>query len=376
MSILAQTYRDIEVLLVDDGSTDTSGEICDALACQDARVRVIHQKNAGRMEARLAAVRCARGDFMTFVDSDDFIQEDMYRELMHLRETYDCDVVTSGMTSYFSDGDDVVSCDQVAEGCYNAGRIASEIIPAMFWKNESYGMIPSLCNKIFRKELLLQQYERSQGTRIAYGEDILIFYPLVTTLRSMFVTHKSYYFHRIKFRGNAYAHENGYLSEVYQLYAYLKRTFLSQNLWETVQKSVELMYIAAVDQRRRIYGQDVAGARYLFPFGSVRKQSRIVLYGAGTVGQAFYEQIQRTNYCEVVFWVDRQAAPYREKGLPVNDISALADYNYDVVVIAVKSSRSQEQIREMLVGTYGISDAKIVCAVSAGRKTPLSVGRN
>ena len=72
-SILAQTYNDLEIILVDDGSPDRSSAICDEYARMDVRVRVIHQENAGLSGARNAAIRVASGEYIGFVDSDDYI---------------------------------------------------------------------------------------------------------------------------------------------------------------------------------------------------------------------------------------------------------------------------------------------------------------
>lgn len=80
-SILRQTYRNLEILLVDDGSTDRSGTICDACAQQDTRVKVIHQKNQGQAAARNHGIDQAKGEYLSFVDSDDFIEERMLETL-------------------------------------------------------------------------------------------------------------------------------------------------------------------------------------------------------------------------------------------------------------------------------------------------------
>ena len=81
-SILGQTYRDLEVILVDDGSPDGCGAICDAYAEKDVRVTVIRQKNAGVSAARNAGLACARGEWIGFVDPDDFIVPNMYQEML------------------------------------------------------------------------------------------------------------------------------------------------------------------------------------------------------------------------------------------------------------------------------------------------------
>lgn len=82
-SILAQTYRNLEVLLVDDGSPDRCGAICDAFAAQDERVKVIHKVNGGLSDARNVAIDVAKGDYLGFVDSDDFIHPKMYESLLN-----------------------------------------------------------------------------------------------------------------------------------------------------------------------------------------------------------------------------------------------------------------------------------------------------
>ncbi len=91
-SICGQTYKNLEIIVVDDGSTDGSGEICDSYAQSDFRVRVIHQLNAGQSAARNKALSIAQGEFLGFVDSDDWIDEDMYEFLYNLILENDADI--------------------------------------------------------------------------------------------------------------------------------------------------------------------------------------------------------------------------------------------------------------------------------------------
>ena len=91
-SILAQTYRDIEVILVDDGSTDGSGAICDEYEKTDERVRVIHKENGGQATARNMALDEARGEYVGFVDSDDYISPSMYEELLSAASMNNADI--------------------------------------------------------------------------------------------------------------------------------------------------------------------------------------------------------------------------------------------------------------------------------------------
>ena len=83
-SILSQTYENLEIILVDDGSPDQCPSICDAYARQDARIKVVHKKNGGLTSAWKEGVRHAEGEWLGFVDSDDWIEPDMYEFFLHL----------------------------------------------------------------------------------------------------------------------------------------------------------------------------------------------------------------------------------------------------------------------------------------------------
>ena len=97
-SLLNQTYRDIEVILVDDGSTDTSPAVCDAFSEMDSRVKVIHQKNARIGAARNRGIEEATGEYLTFIDSDDYIESNAYEVCMKLIEKYNADLIQWDLT--------------------------------------------------------------------------------------------------------------------------------------------------------------------------------------------------------------------------------------------------------------------------------------
>ncbi len=95
-SLLAQTYRGTEIILVDDGSPDRCGAICDSYAEQDRRIRVIHQENAGVAAARNAGLSIAKGEYVGFVDPDDWIAPGMYGRLLECIEKYNADIAVCG----------------------------------------------------------------------------------------------------------------------------------------------------------------------------------------------------------------------------------------------------------------------------------------
>lgn len=98
-SVIGQTYKNLQILLVDDGSTDSSGEICEQFALKDKRIQVLHKENGGLADARNYAFPYIKGEYVAFVDSDDYIAIDMYEKLISLIEEYHADVAMAKLCS-------------------------------------------------------------------------------------------------------------------------------------------------------------------------------------------------------------------------------------------------------------------------------------
>ena len=102
-SILQQTYHRLEIILVDDGSTDASAAMCDAYARRDSRIRVVHKQNGGLSDARNAGLELAAGDYIGYVDSDDWIEPDMYEYLLENALKYQADIAVCGRVERYVD---------------------------------------------------------------------------------------------------------------------------------------------------------------------------------------------------------------------------------------------------------------------------------
>ena len=100
-SVLSQSYANLQVILIDDGSTDNSGAICDEYAAKDSRIIVIHQENAGAAAAKNAGLRIATGKYLSFVDSDDFLEPDAYVHMVSLMESHQADVVQCAFNNVY-----------------------------------------------------------------------------------------------------------------------------------------------------------------------------------------------------------------------------------------------------------------------------------
>lgn len=132
-SILAQTYQDLEVILVDDGTPDRAGQICDEYAARDSRVRVIHKPNGGLSSARNAGIEIAAGEYLAFVDSDDWIEPEMYEHMLHLMEKYAVSMVCAGRYDVSSkSGKKTVGLCPPKEECISGEELVSRIFQ---WDN-------------------------------------------------------------------------------------------------------------------------------------------------------------------------------------------------------------------------------------------------
>lgn len=155
-SIVEQTYRNLEIILVDDGSTDGSEKICDSWAVKDNRIRVIRQNNMGGGAARNAALDVAKGDFIAFVDSDDYISADMYEYLYSLLEKgfdiAECSYVqVNGDSETFGQGkEELIACDAEEAMRYH---IQDTIFRQVIW------------NKLYRRSVI-EDIRFPVGTKI------------------------------------------------------------------------------------------------------------------------------------------------------------------------------------------------------------------
>ncbi|SEW45007.1 glycosyltransferase [[Clostridium] fimetarium] len=147
-SIIAQTHKNLQIILIDDGSPDGCGKICDTYAKKDSRITVIHQENKGLSAARNAGFEIVKGKYIGFVDSDDYIAADMYENLVTAIEKYDTDI---SMCSYYKVENNVVSKAQYPEikDCvYSKNEALKELL--IDHKIQNF-----VWNKLYKKELFL-----------------------------------------------------------------------------------------------------------------------------------------------------------------------------------------------------------------------------
>ena len=165
-SVLSQKGPSLEVLLIDDGSTDGSGALCDAIAGEDDRVQVVHKPNGGLSSARNAGLDLAQGHYVSFVDSDDYLEENAYRDLVHLAQKFQVPLVCGGRF----DVEEETGAKQLGLCPEKEGLLSGEnLVRRIFTWN---GLDSSACDKLFERSLF-------EGIRFPLGminEDVAIIY--------------------------------------------------------------------------------------------------------------------------------------------------------------------------------------------------------
>lgn len=228
-SILNQTYRDLELILVDDGTKDNSGIICDEYARKDPRVRVIHKENGGLSSARNAGMDAANGTYITFVDSDDWLEPEGYAHLMELMHRHQVKLVCGG--NYDVDSE---TGERTLGVCPEKEEVIStrEMVKRMFlWQ----GCDSSACDKIYHRDLL-------ENFRYPHGkvcEDVAVTYKIVLGTDRVVMSERPFY---------NYLHRSGSIST----------SAVSEKTFHFSQHTAEIY-----DYIRQNYPEILDAARYL-----------------------------------------------------------------------------------------------------------------
>ena len=184
-SVLAQTYQDFELLLIDDGSKDSSGAICDEYAAKDARVRVFHKENGGVSDTRNYGLNLAQGKYLMFLDSDDFwLQDDVLEVLIEKAKENDLDIIRGEYSAMHEDGTLAWNREISAERKNHAGQILTNVefleyaihgeffLPLSMIKLSSIGKFRFEVGRVFLEDMLFYSSYLTQSLRCMYVPNI------------------------------------------------------------------------------------------------------------------------------------------------------------------------------------------------------------
>lgn len=192
-SILKQDYQDFEVILIDDGSTDDSPEICDRYEKIDSRIKVIHKNNEGETKARADGVRAASGEYIVCIDSDDWIDNGILEMSADVISKYNPDVITYGIRieDYKGDIHKDIAC---RPGYYDKTRLIQQVYPYLIMRTDGKYFRPTVWGKIFRKTLF--ESNMIADSRVLIGGDLACTVPCIANAVSLYSLGKCYYNYR------------------------------------------------------------------------------------------------------------------------------------------------------------------------------------
>lgn len=380
-SVIHQTYRNIEIILIDDGSTDGSSEICDTYRDVDHRIIVIHQENMGLSAARNSGIQIAKGIYYAFVDSDDWVRSDYIEVLYRSCKNNDADIAQCGYYAVIDE--DRAETDNINSAfAYSPEEFSIAEFTILSWNcNLTW-------NKLYRA-ILFREIEFPVG-RI--HEDEFTTYKLIWKANKIMVNTAKLYYYRQRqdsITGSEYSLKRldaGFaFQEKIEFYESIEKITLAlmnrRKYLFWIKEQIRLVTSLAqkdnsvinylerekVKNERILSVQTMPVKRYgscefIFPFNMVRKGSKVLLYGAGNVGRQFYRQVTTLNYCEIVGWIDGNAEQYRQEGMQVEKIETIErrKMDYDVIVIAIESMETAKSIGKKLVEEYKVLRDKLV----------------
>lgn len=353
-SILNQTYEKLEVLLVDDGSTDASGRICDRYAGLNQRIRVIHKENGGLVTARKEGLVHAKGEYVGFVDSDDYIDAEFYELLFQGLTEEDADISQMGYWAEDETGSQKFGCTRRVFDL-SSHRMDLLCGGLLERRRQEFDISYNVWSKLYKADVIKSCYSRVPDIQ-QFGEDVICTCCCMLYAGKISVISEEKYHHYIR-RGSL-SNETGldYFVKQGNLYAQLKRVFQNHAQYLKIKDSIDIFF-----KERILAGLHMFGARvnrYAFPKMEIVKGKNVILYGAGSVGRDYYTQLCMYRQCNVVVFMDKNFDHYHYDYVDVVGKDSLPDLKFDLILISVLKEEAAFSIKSDLMAA-GVPEAKI-----------------
>lgn len=333
-SVLGQSFKDYELVLVDDGSTDGCGLICDEYSLIDSRIRVLHQKNQGLVGARQAGINAAEGKYSIYIDGDDWIDENELLGIYNTLTEHPVDMVEFGFIKEYDES------FTMRHGLLPEGEVhQSELWD---WINESIKrdvcfvrpIEATLCCKAIRTEILREiQNEIDKG--ISWGEGIVTTYALLNEVNSVYIMRSFLYHYRVNANSMLHSGKSGNYEEIKrQLY----RT------WDKHKKSVSKQYLKYILLYLFVLCCPTEAIEAI-AVPCLQQNCKTVVYGKGVFAKSFTE-IAPEYGVNIVGNIDSF------------DLNSISQMEYDQIFIAILIGQDVENCIEKLIDT-GVPTEKI-----------------
>lgn len=351
-SVCTQSYENLQIIIVDDGSTDNSLSVCKKYQERDRRVEVLHKENGGQTSARKAGLRTAAGEYVSFVDGDDWIDRDTFEKIIpYLSEPVRADIVAYGCIEEYPEYKNY-RYNTVGEGLYTEKKLEnlkrSILMDDNFFESN---MLPHLCDKVIKKELMTECLGRVPN-EITFGEDAVSTFLCMIKAKSIYVWSMAPYHYRQREGSMVREQKELPLCNFQSIY----RTMINAiDQYEELEQQIKLylFFTLCLKAYSRI------GSRMpLFPFEKVRQGGRVFIYGAGGFGKVVADYVKHKSELKLAGWTDKKADYYRKQGLEVLPPETMFTEQYDIIVIAILNEKVAYQIKGELL-LQGIPEEKI-----------------
>lgn len=359
-SVIAQSLKEIEIICVDDGSTDNCPQILEEYANKDFRIMVLHEKNSGSAAARKKGISLASGEYVGFVDSDDWIDQEMYEKLYSYAVEGGVEFVSSG---YIKEGNyTTIQYDNVEEGIYRKEEIHKLRNNAIYnMQTKALGMSGSMCCKLYKADLLKKlKDEMPEG--MAFSEDKMCNLLYVLNCNSAHVIKQAFYHYRMQKDSVVHTPRVDYLMHVDKVYQFLIKLYQHVNFSHIMRQQAELyiieLLVHGINQRMGFENRNLF---WIDPYwlDEIPEASRIILYGGGELGEKYHRQLAGRKDLVYAGCVDYGFERYSGEDFAVCSPEILQEAEYDHIVITIKNPGKAAEVRERLIQD-GVEEEKIL----------------
>ena len=352
-SIINQSFKNIEIVLVNDASTDHSLHICEYFRKSDSRIVLLNkEKNEGLVSARKTGIVRATGKYAMYVDADDWISSEYLENIYNIAIKYEADAVFPPHIREFLGNLKIVK-NKIKSGFYDKSEIQTSILPKMISYGDffSHGITSYSWGKLFLRTLLLD-FQMRIPNDIIMGEDAALTFPILLELNSVFIYDLAGYYYRqrpgsIVKTVNKYRIEANKLSSLFQ--------FLNKSLSSASNKynfKEQLSFYVFALSLMRIGSQFLKEDNFMseiLPNLNLQNKLKLCLYSSGSFGQNIYNNLSDSNYYQVVAWVDDDFKESQMCGLNVSKVDKILNIDFDFIFIAALDPITvKETIKKLL----------------------------
>lgn len=354
-SIIDQTYANLEIVLVDDGSTDGSEEICEKYLKKDARVKVIHKKNGGLVSARKAGLKSAAGEYIGFVDADDYIDTTFFEHLLDNSINTQADISQMGFISESKGGTEYFRC--TSETFDIAANRADYICNGLIlMRNKHFRVFYNVWTKLYKAELLKKAYAIVPDEQQC-GEDFISTCSCLLECSTLSTIPYEEYHYQLRENSMSHTVPIDNIVQICHLYETACKVFEKVYFYEQIKSAFDEFFVLNTVNNIQKIG-DINIPKYYFGHVEKLKNRKIIIYGMGNVGRDYYLQLSRYNDIEIAAVADGNPENICFEYRDIIHRDLLTCCQYDLIIIAVCDSEVADSIFDELV-SCGISREKI-----------------